>query len=138
MAIDKIDNNKKNLLDGLRKYRGIITSACQYANLDRQTFYNYKNDDHEFAKSILDIEEEAIDFVEGKLHEKINGIECVAFAKDGTPTVYEQPPSDTAIIFYLKTKAKKRGYVERSEIDHTTKGESIVPTPIVFTKGSND
>lgn len=111
MTFDRFDNNKKKLLEGLEKYNGIISSACQFAGLDRQTFYNYKRDDQEFAKAVEDINEAAIDFVEGKLFEKINGIKIVS--KD---VVYDQPPSDTAIIFYLKTKGKKRGYVERQEI----------------------
>jgi len=36
-----------------------------------------------------------------------------------------QEGQTAATIFYLKTKGKARGYVERSEIDHTTKGEAI-------------
>jgi len=134
MQFDKFDTNKKKLIEGLKKFRGIITSACEYANLDRQTFYNYKKEDPLFAQAVEESQEEALDFVEGKLFEKINGVGIIS--QDGE--VYNQPPSDTAIIFYLKTKGKKRGYVERSEIDHTTKGESIVPTPIIFTKGSNE
>ncbi|WP_207425986.1 hypothetical protein [Pedobacter sp. SYSU D00535] len=116
MSFDKFDSNKKRLLEGLRRYRGIVTSACKFANLDRQTFYNYKKDDPAFAQAVEDVEEEAIDFVEGKLYEKINGVECVSYNGKGEATVYDQPPSDTAIIFYLKTKGKKRGYVERQEI----------------------
>lgn len=39
----------------------------------------------------------------------------------------------TGAIFALKNM----GWTDKQEIDHTTKGDSINPTPITFTKGSN-
>jgi len=130
MRMDEIDNNKKFILELLEEHHGIVTTACKSLGLARATFYKWCNDDPNFKEAVEEITETAIDFVESKLMEKINGV-TVLGQKD---VIYEQPPSDTAIIFYLKTKGKKRGYVERSEIDHTTKGESINPTPITFTK----
>jgi hypothetical protein len=124
-TIDKIYNNKKQLLEALKEYKGIISSACDAVNLSRQTFYNYIDNDPEFAQSVQDINEASIDFVESKLFEKINGVSMVSYDSKGAPTVYEQPPSDTAIIFYLKTKGKKRGYVERQEVTGSD-GKSIV------------
>lgn len=41
--------------------------------------------------------------------------------------------ASTGAIFALKNF----GWSDKQEIDHTTKGESINPTPIKFTKGSN-
>lgn len=124
-----MDNNKREILEALIEFNGIVTNACNSIGLARSTFYNWLNTDNEFKKEVEDIQDVAIDFVESKLMEKINGVKIM-----GREYIYEQPPSDTAIIFYLKTKGKKRGYVERSEIDHTTKGESINPTPIKFSK----
>lgn len=125
MTFDKFDNNKKRLLEMLLHSKGIISTACASANLDRQTFYNYKRDDPDFAAAVEEIEESAIDFVESKLLEKINGWENAVLTKEGY-VAYDQPPSDTAIIFYLKTKGKKRGYVERQEITGKD-GESLMP-----------
>lgn len=111
MRVDAIDNNKKMILELLEEHRGIVTSACKSLGLARATFYKWCNDDPEFKASVDEISETAIDFVESKLMEKINGVEVVGQQE----TVYSLPPSDTAIIFYLKTKGKKRGYVEKSE-----------------------
>ena len=109
-VVDNIDNNKKNLLKHLKFFKGIISSACEASGVCRQTYYNYIADDEEFAKEVDEINEAAIDHVESKLMEKINGVQI-----NSEKGVYDLPPSDTAIIFFLKTKAKKRGYVERTE-----------------------
>lgn len=104
---NKTDNKKKEMIEALKKSLGVVTNACNKIGIHRSTHYDWLKDDEEYKAEVLDIEDIAIDFVESKLHQSINN------------------GSDTAIIFYLKTKAKKRGYIERQEFDHTTKGEQI-------------
>lgn len=95
---NKSNTYKKKLLEGLVKYKGIVTDACKYANCSRKTYYKYLKEDEDFAEEAKDAQDQALDFVEGKLFSLI------------------QQENPTAIIFYLKTKGKKRGYVERQEI----------------------
>jgi len=95
----KSDTLKKTLLECLDKSLGIVSHACKKANTTRKTFYQYCQEDADFKSEVDDIAEKAIDFAESKLFESI---------KNG---------SDTATIFYLKTKGKKRGYIERTETE---------------------
>ena len=94
----KSDILKENLLSALEKALGVVTTACRKVKCSRETFYKYCKDDEEFKRKVDDISNIAIDFAESQLHKQI---------QDG---------STSATIFYLKTKAKKRGYVERQEI----------------------
>ena len=110
----QMDNIKEQVVNALKDCYGIVTDACRKCNVPRSTFYNWVNNDPEFKQAVDETQEEAIDFVEGQLFKKINGVE-VAQGEN----IYSQPPSDTAIIFYLKTKAKKRGYVERTELEQS-------------------
>lgn len=71
-----------------------VSATCDAVGITRATFYNHKNDDPTFAAAIGEAEEAVIDMAESKLLKNIN---------DG---------DNTAIIFFLKTKGKKRGYVE--------------------------
>ena len=121
---NKTQHNKKELIEALTKTRGIVTTACVMVGLNRSTYYDYYNDDSDFKKEVDELSNVALDFAESKLMEKMEGVEIGKNTKEGL-AIYSVPPSDTALIFYLKTKGKKRGYVERSEIDLTTKGESI-------------
>ncbi len=101
-------NKKEKLLKALQETQGLIYHACKKAgNISRSTYYRYMKDDPEFAQAVEDIKEAQIDYVEGQLIKNIS---------DG---------KETSIIFYLKSKAKKRGYTEKAELDVTSGGKSI-------------
>lgn len=102
---EQIEHNKKKLLDALTEYLGIVTEACRKTGIGRTTYYNYRNSDKKFKKLTDDIQEIQKDFVESMLIENI---------KSG---------KEASIIFYLKTKAKDRGYTEKFEVQHS--GEMI-------------
>lgn len=111
------DINKKAMIEALKKSLGVVKTACEVVGISRQTHYRWLEEDPDYKLATEDIGEEAIDFVESQLFEKIKGI-IVSNSEDeqGKLKVYTVPPSDTAIIFYLKTKGKKRGYIERTEL----------------------
>jgi len=89
---------KETLLKSLEQSLGVVTVACKKANIPRSTYYKWLKEDSDFAEQVRDIENVALDFAESQLHKQI------------------QENSTSATIFYLKTKGKSRGYVERQEI----------------------
>jgi|TARA_R100001509_G_scaffold165065_1_gene144968 outer membrane lipoprotein-sorting protein len=89
---------KESMLKALEKSLGIVTVACKNSDVPRSTFYKWLNEDEQFAKQVKDIENIALDFAESQLHKQIS------------------ENSTSATIFYLKTKGKGRGYIERQEI----------------------
>lgn len=126
-----MDSIKKKFLEVLDNSRGIISTACaSMNNMSRQTYYNWLKNDEEFKEAAEDVQENAIDFVESKLFEKINGITILDKVEGGEEVTYRLPPSDTAIIFYLKTKGKKRGYIERMEVDDVTPVKLLTNNPL--------
>jgi len=90
---------KESMLKALESSLGVVTVACKSADIPRSTYYKWLKEDEAFAKQVKEIENIALDFAESQLHSQM---------KDG---------NTSATIFYLKTKGKKRGYVERSELD---------------------
>tara|TARA_R110002020_G_scaffold153379_1_gene332770 strand:+ start:175 stop:519 length:345 start_codon:yes stop_codon:yes gene_type:complete len=98
---------KETMLQSLENSLGVVTVACKQADIPRSTYYKWLKEDEVFANAVKDIENIALDFAESQLHTQI---------KDG---------STSATIFYLKTKGKRRGYVERSELDVTSQEEPI-------------
>jgi hypothetical protein len=79
---------------------GLITVAARRLNVaPRPQLYKARQKHPQIAQAIEDARERMTDLAEGKLYSKINEGDM------------------TAIIFYLKTQGKKRGYVERQEIE---------------------
>ena len=93
------DIHKKAMLDALEKSLGVVTSACKSVDISRETHYRWMREDKEYKAAVEEISHVAIDFAESHLHKLI---------KEGNPA---------AVIFFLKTKGKKRGYIERQEIE---------------------
>ena len=112
---DKIRHVKKSLINSLEKSMGVVTTACKNVGIHRSTFYEYYNNDPEFKKEVNDIGNVALDFTESKMFEQI---------RDGNTSL---------IKFYLATKGKKRGYVERQEITGSD-GEKLFEIKIIDTR----
>lgn len=81
--------------------QGLISVAARRLGVSRSAVYNAINRHPTVAEAAEDARERTTDLAEGKLYAKIN---------DG---------DITAIIFYLKTQGKTRGYVERQERVHS-------------------
>lgn len=85
------------VLQVLKNNLGNISITCEKCGISRRTFYNYMNKYQAFAEEVEFINDINLDFAESMLLKNI---------REG---------KETSLIFYLKTKGKDRGYVERIE-----------------------
>lgn len=122
-GLTNTDILKKGMIEAMESSLAIVTTACKAVGISRDTHYRWMKEDEEYAAAIRDLENVSLDFAESKLMEKIRGVTVSRKDGSGLPVkttdgqnVYRVPPSDTAIIFYLKTKGKGRGYIEQSNI----------------------
>lgn len=93
------ETKKSLMLATLEKHLGIVSTACEAVNISRVTHYRWMKEDAEYAESVRLIAERAIDYAESHLYKLIEA---------GNPA---------ATIFFLKTKGKSRGFVEKQEIE---------------------
>jgi hypothetical protein len=121
---DKSDTKKKQMIEALHKCKGIVSNAADMCGIHRSTHYEWLASDEEYKTMVDDAKESAIDYVENKLFELIDGVTLGKVDSEGELKIYDQPPCKTSVIFYLKTQGKKRGYQESSRIDlNQTKGD---------------
>lgn len=106
---DRVQERKERFLIAYEQAMAIVSTACRAVGISRGTFYYWMREDTEFAERIREVDEGQIDAVEGALLSRIQ--EC----------------DTTAIIFYLKTKGKARGYSERLELTGKDGGELLPP-----------
>ncbi len=94
----KMDSNKEAMLQALEASMGIVSTAVQKANIARSTHYKWMDEDPAYKQAVEEVQDQVLDFAESHLYKLI---------KHGNPA---------ANIFYLKTKGRKRGYVEHQEL----------------------
>ncbi len=96
-----MDIQKRAMIEALEKSLGIVTTACKMVDIARSTLYLWVSTDEEYKEAVEAIADLTLDFVESQLHKQI------------------QKGEVTSTIFYLKTKGKKRGFIEKQEIEHS-------------------
>jgi hypothetical protein len=96
------DISKEAFIIAYKENFGNITIACESAGVGRGQYKSWCEKDPEFRQRLAEIEPEEImlHFGEHKLMERV--------AKGDT----------LATMFLLKTKGKRRGYIERQEVAH--------------------
>jgi transposase-like protein len=103
-----LTGNQKRMLVALEQTLGIITPALKIAGLSYNAHYQWLKKSGLYKKEFDKIKEIQLDFVESKLLKNI---------KEG---------DTTAMIFYLKTKGKDRGYSEKIDLNITEKKEDVI------------
>ncbi len=111
--VTKSDIQKRAMVEALEQSLGIVTNACRAVGITRKTHYEWLKLDEDYRNRVNDISEMALDFVESQLYKQI---------KEG-----EISPT----IFFLKTKGKSRGYIERIEQEHSGGMENKLEIVIV-------
>jgi len=101
MSVDNSDIKKK-MIDALEASLGIVSTAIVTVGIARSTHYKWLSEDPDYKAAVDALDDIVLDFSESALHGKI---------KEG----------DTAsILFHLKCKGKKRGYIERTQVETRT------------------
>ena len=99
----KLTLKQRKFLQAYKATMGNVTKACEMTGVkSRRSYYDWLENE-EFAKEIELLQETQVDFAESMLFKNMS---------EG---------KETSIIFYLKCKGKKRGYIEKQEIGVTDK-----------------
>ena len=103
--------NKEALLKAIKQSKGLVKNVCKSLGIARSTFYERVNKDEEIYDALQEAREEILDLGESKLIELVE----------------EKNPQ--AIFFMLKTIGRSRGYIEKQEVEQTSKTINIIEVP---------
>jgi len=115
-------DKQQNFIEIYKANLGNVSESCKKAGIkSRQTFYGWLAEHKDFAEAIKEVEEQLLDFVESQQMLLIRGVPKYK-TKDGVRefTGWETRPDRDLIKFYLLTKGKSRGYVDKRQIELTT------------------
>jgi len=107
----KREQTAARIIKAIKETNGLLTMAASKSGIGYRTVCRYVAEFPSVKEAAHDAKETMLDFAEGKLYSKI---------KEG---------DNTAIIFYLKTQGKARGYIERNEITGS-EGERLIPPTV--------
>jgi hypothetical protein len=98
------DPKKAAMIEALENSLGVVTVAAEAVGIARSTHYLWMKEDADYKAAVEDLGDVVLDFAEAKLHKLVDKGDVAA------------------TLFMLKTKGKKRGYIERTEQDLKVEG----------------
>ena len=88
----------------IKESNGLLTLAARKIGLNYSTVWRYTQEFPSVKQAVHEAKETMLDFAEGKLYENMRA------------------GDNTAIIFFLKTQGKQRGYIEKVTTDTIISG----------------
>jgi len=116
---------KDAMIQALTSSLGNVTEAAEKIGIRRETHYAWLKDDAEYSAAVASLKNVALDFAESQLKKLMEGAERQALTHDGEVVTIKDAPNTSAVIFYLKTQGKQRGYIERQELSTEIKSINI-------------
>lgn len=116
---------KDAMIQALTSSLGNVTEAAEKIGIRRETHYAWMKEDEEYKAAVDSLKNVALDFAESQLKKLMEGAERQALTHDGEVVTIKDAPNTSAVIFYLKTQGKQRGYVERQELSTEIKSINI-------------
>jgi hypothetical protein len=98
-----LTQRQKNFLKAFEVTAGNVSNACEKVNISRAIYYHWLKTNETFKEKVEEVNNKNIDFAETMLLKNI---------REG---------KESSIFFFLKCKAKDRGYIEKQEIGVTDK-----------------
>ena len=123
--LQKLTLKKDAMIQALTVSLGNVTEATAAVGMSRETHYAWLKDDPEYSAAVASLKNVALDFAESQLKKLMEGAERQALTHDGDIVTIKDAPNTSAIIFYLKTQGKQRGYIERQELSTEIKSINI-------------
>jgi len=111
--IKNTNSDKNRMLSALAESLGNVSTACKSAGISRQSHYRWLKDDTDYTEAVLEQSDVALDIAEQRLMELI------------------EEGSMRAIIFFLETKGKHRGYSKKIEYQDKSHGIKASGSPII-------
>ena len=99
---------------------GIITSIANTFGVDRTSVYDWCEKYPKYKEALDGSRDVFLDVAETNLQNLVKGVPN--YREEDGKRIFEGwvvPPSESAIIFVLRTIGRKRGYTEKQEIDMT-------------------
>lgn len=131
-SLHTVAHQKRLMVEALRKSLGVVETACQNAGVPRRTHYDWLKKDAKYAAQLAELDDVAIDFGESQLYKLMRGYSLpdtkVFLNSDSkepiiVPITKHIGTDASAVIFFLKTRGKARGYIEKTQVENQNKVE---------------